>query len=384
MLRIETERAGFFTFQLGVEPDAVKLPLIRIQDAYARFDSSPLAQVANQLEQEVVVSSIFGTNSIEGGTLSESETAMALRETEHSEISLPADVEKRRARNLKQAYQLAVDVAQTHNWTLNVAFICQLHAMVTEGLPHPYNRPGLLRDNPKGIHTHVGDSDHGGRYKPPQSGRDIERLLDALIDWYQQLCQAEVPVLLRAPLVHYYFERIHPFWDGNGRVGRIIEATLLQQAGYRYAPFALSRYYFEHIDRYFMLFNQCRKAENHHEPYPNTPFVVFFLEGFLDSINRLHDRVNQLVSILLFEMQLKRYLDEKVINPRQYAIVTQLMKEGAMSLRQLRAAPWYQALYMRLTDKTRQRDLHKLKALELIIQDQSDQIRPSIFLSQDG
>ena len=50
----------------------------RVGDAHQRLRGSPLAQVANRLEKEVVVSSIFGTNSIEGGTLSEEETQLAL------------------------------------------------------------------------------------------------------------------------------------------------------------------------------------------------------------------------------------------------------------------------------------------------------------------
>lgn len=62
-----------------------------------------------------------------------------------------------------------------------------------------------------------------------------------------------MPALIRAPLMHLYFELIHPFWDGNGRVGRVLEATLLQAAGFRYAPFAQTRYYLEHIDAYFTL-----------------------------------------------------------------------------------------------------------------------------------
>ncbi|MFC2503586.1 MAG: Fic family protein, partial [Cardiobacterium sp.] len=39
-----------------------------------------------------------------------------------------------------------------------------------------------------------------------------------------------VPALIRAPLVHYYYEIIHPFWDGNGRVGRVLEASILLRA----------------------------------------------------------------------------------------------------------------------------------------------------------
>jgi hypothetical protein len=76
--RIETDRFGPFTFQTGVAVDGLELALQRVEDAHERFTASPLAQVASRLEKEVVVSSVFGTNTIEGGTLTEDETADAL------------------------------------------------------------------------------------------------------------------------------------------------------------------------------------------------------------------------------------------------------------------------------------------------------------------
>lgn len=372
-LRVDTARNGPFTFQVGVDGVAVETLLLRINDAHQRFKGSPLAQVANRLEKEVVVSSIFGTNSIEGGTLTEEETLQA--------VDLPPaavqDIEQRRARNLSEAYKLSQQAAATPGWRLDVDFILRVHAAVTDQLPHEYNRPGLLRDNPKGIATHVGDQAHGGRYKPPQFGGDVTLLLEQLVQWHQQLVDEQIPVLIRAPLVHYYYELIHPFWDGNGRVGRVLEATLLQCEGFRYAPFAQARYYFEHIDQYFTLFNHTRKQSEKKTTYPNTDFVFFFLEGMLISINKLHDRVNNLVNFILFENDVKRRHDEKEINTRQYAIATQLMEHGApVPLATLRRAPWYIALYSKLTDKTKQRDLSRLKEQGLVILDSQNRLWP--------
>lgn len=371
-LRVDTARNGPFTFLVGVDGAAVETLLLRINDAHQRFKGSPLAQVANRLEKEVVVSSIFGTNSIEGGTLTEEET---LRAVDLAPAAVQ-DIEQRRVRNLSEAYKLSQQAAATPRWQLNVDFILQVHAAVTDQLPHEYNCPGLLRDNPKGIATHVGDQAHGGRYKPPQYGGDVTMLLEQLVQWHQQLVDAQVPALIRAPLVHYYYELIHPFWDGNGRVGRVLEATLLQCEGFRYAPFAQARYYFEHIDQYFALFNHTRKQAEKKAGYPNTDFVLFFLEGMLISINKLHDRVNNLVNFILFENDVKRRHDEKEINTRQYAIVTQLMETAPVPLAALRRTPWYLALYSKLTDKTKQRDLSRLREQGLVIQDGQSRLWP--------
>lgn len=354
----------------------VEPALLRVADAYTRFVASPLAQVASRLDKEVVISSVFGTNTIEGGTLTEDETASALI----LDPSQVREVEQRRALNIKAAYDLSQKAASTPHWSLTFDFVVELHRLVTHEIPHPDNRPGLMRDNPKSRVTVVGDEIHGGRYKPPQYGKDIQRLLEALIAWHEELVTADIPVLIRAPLMHLYYELIHPFWDGNGRVGRIIEATLLQAAGYRYAPFALARYYLTNIDTYFTLFNTCRKAAEKGQAVPNQAFVAFYLEGMRITINSLHDRVNGMVAMLLYESSIRRALDDKKINARQYTIVSQLLDRGRMlALDEIRQMPWYTSLYLKLNDKTRQRDLHRLREMELVFLDTNNALWPGFI-----
>ncbi len=379
LLRIETERFGPFTFQVGIDQIAVAVPLLRAEDAWQRFSLSPLASVANRLQREVLVQSVFGTNTIEGASLTEEETGRAL-DMDPAKVQAEQDI---RVRNIKAAYGLAVASSGNPAWQLSVEYIKAVHAEICRDLAHADNRPGLFRDNPKQRPTVVGDADHGGSYKPPQFGRDIHRLMDGLVLWHQQLVEAQVSPLVRAPLVHLYFELIHPFWDGNGRVGRVLEATLLRHAGYTYAPFALAKYYQENIHRYFALFNQCRKAADTPDEAPNTAFVHFHVEGLRIVIDRLHDRVNEMVGHLLFEAVVRQHLDEKRINPRQYAIVRQVMESARpLPLSALRADPRYRAIYLKKTDKTRQRDLKGLFELKLIQLDALDHLVPGIATAQ--
>lgn len=358
-----------------MEPARIELALQRVEDAHERFIASPLSQVANQLEREVVVSSVFGTNTIEGGALSEDETATVLA----LDPSQVRNIEQRRAVNIKAAYDLSQKAATTPGWQLNLEFVLDLHRSISQDIPHPDNRPGEVRDNPKDRLTYVGDEAHGGRYKPPQYRGDIQRLLQALIDWHGELTHAGMPALIRAPLVHLYYELIHPFWDGNGRVGRVLEATLLQVAGYRYAPFALARYYLSNIDAYFTLFNTCRKQADRSSATANQPFLEFHLEGMRQTINTLHDRVNRLVIMLLYESEIRRALDQKIINVRQYTILSQLLGKGPLPLEEIRHAPWYSSLYLKLNDKTRQRDLKRLREHELVFLDHDNRLWPGFI-----
>ena len=227
-LRVETQRSGPFTFQVGVDHEALALSLQRVADAHERFAASPLSQVASQLEREVVASSIFGTNSIEGGTLSEEETEEALQ----LDPAQVAEIEQRRVMNIKAAYDLARSAANRPGWRLDLDFIREIHAAVTRDLPHPHNRPGLFRDNPKNLITYVGDAAHGGRYKPPQYGADVQLLMLKLVEWHDALVADGVSPLIRAPLVHLYYELIHPFWDGNGRTARALFYWAMLHHGY--------------------------------------------------------------------------------------------------------------------------------------------------------
>lgn len=373
--RLETKRSGIFKLQLGLDAQQVEILLQRVTDAQVRFKASPLAHVATQLEKEVIVSSVFGTNTIEGGELSESETEAALALTPEQ----IQNIQQQRALNIKTAYDYIRDKAGQEEWQPSLDDVIAVHERVYHKLSQDgeQNQPGLLRNNTDGVITRVGDTAHGGVYKPPQLGEDVRLLLTSLLDWNEKLTTKGIPALIRAPLVHFYFELIHPFWDGNGRVGRVLEAGILYADGFRYAPFAQAKYYLKNIDKYFALFNHCRKSADKKHDAPNTEFVMFFLAGMLETINSLHDRVNRMIHVVLFETQIKQLHDNKVINDRQYAIVNEIVAKGVpTSIKALRAAAWYQAMYSKLTDKTRSRDLRQLFDLGLLLEDDQDNLMP--------
>jgi hypothetical protein len=360
--RMDTDRFGPFVFQPGFTAAAVVLALHRVEDAHARFVASPLSQVANRLQQEVVVSSVFGTNTIEGGTLSEAETARVLQ-LDPAEVK---ETEQRRAVNIKAAYDHAQQAARTPGWRLDLDFIRSIHAHITRGPPDPDMVPGVFRDNPKAKTTWVGDAAHGGRYKPPQYGGDVNAAHG------QADRMARLPARARGAgtdprAAGASLLRNDPSLLGRQRPRRPRDRSdaaagggLPLRAVRDGAPLP------ENIDEYFTLFNSCRQAAEKRRDAPNQGFVDFHLEGMRQTINTLHDRVNLLVNRLLYESRIRRALDDKRINARQYTILSMLLDRGRpLPLDEVRRAPWYTSLYLKLNDKTRQRDLHRLRELEL-------------------
>ena len=92
----------------------------------------------------------------------------------------------------------------------------------------------------------------------------------------ERFCHANggLPSLVRAGLAHVQFETIHPFLDGNGRVGRLLVALLLCSAGALRQPLLyLSLYLKQHRDRYYDLLNRVRLTGDWED------WLAFFLEG---------------------------------------------------------------------------------------------------------
>lgn len=83
-----------------------------------------------------------------------------------------------------------------------------------------------------------------------------------------------LPVLLRAGIAHVQFETIHPFLDGNGRVGRLLITLLLCRAGMLRQPLLyLSMYFKQHRDTYYEMLNHVRRTGDWET------WLMFFLEG---------------------------------------------------------------------------------------------------------
>jgi Fic family protein len=363
-ISVETHRSGVFTFRVGADPEALHSLLDKFEYGHRLFNSLPLLpEIVSQVEKETLVASIHGTDTIEGGDLSEEEISAVIEAT--AEITL--EERQRRAANLAQAYLQWVEqraaAFPSGRCVVDEEFIRQLHRTVCDGLDKENYRPGLYRDNDKGIVTKVGDASHGGVYKPPQAGVDIKMLMGVFVDWLNRDELMSLPSPVRAALAHYYFERIHPFRDGNGRVGRLLERTILMSGGFKYPARGLDQYYLEHVDDYFLHFNRARKAEKTAPKTCHQEFIVFVLMGLTEAVERLHQRASRLIGRLLVGAWLGRLLSQKEINQRQYDILEYLASlPDGVRLDELKRRTWYRALYRNYSAATESRDWKDLLA----------------------
>lgn len=117
-------------------------------------------------------------------------------------------------------YLRALDLAAVRKDLMSEAFIRSLHAQLLEGVPGADRySPGQYRPG----QVFLGDTRRGfanARFVPPPAG-EIAPLMHNLVD-YMRRPPAGMPALLGVGIAHYQFEAIHPFADGNGRVGRML------------------------------------------------------------------------------------------------------------------------------------------------------------------
>lgn len=360
-LRVMTHKSGSFTFTLGCLPDEALLN--RIDDAQLRFNKTPtVPQIIDQIQDKVLVSSVYSTNTIEGGEFSEEETGQILH-------TAPKDIQKtaeKRLFNLKDAL-LWVNKHRNPRFEpiqgkpFSLADITHLHILVSQGLDEGHNPVGQFRDNEQWQKTYVGNAEHGGRYQPPKCLKDIEYLLQAWIEWLNSPDIINQHVIIRASLAHYYFELIHPFWDGNGRTGRLVEMLIYEQSGYRLSSSAIWQYYQKNIHEYFALFNHCRKQAKDKKDVPNQAFTDFVMNGMLQTVNDLHDQCNKLIGFLLYQGGLNNAKFNKVISERQFNTIMVMMGlSDIYTSAALLRNPQIKALYSNRTERTFYRDIESL------------------------
>lgn len=144
---------------------------------------------------------------------------------------------------------------------------------------------------------------------------------------------------------------------------------ILEQADYRYTSSAVWAFYRDRIHQYFTLFNTCREAAEKKEANPNQAFVCFVLKGLFSAVNRLHDKSNYLIAVLLYQFHLSEARTSKKITDRQYELIRRIsMTKASFTQADLFKVREIHVLYQGRTIRTYYRDIAKLAGIGLLIE----------------
>lgn len=315
-----------------------------------------LPSMSYKLEPDIMYSSIAGTAAIEGNPISDEGVR---RIAEGHETSEYTKKDRQEIFNLIEAYKVLAGIETTGKpFPLTEELICRLHALITTEVPHEQNIPGKYRN---GI-VHVGDKAHGGIYTPPKIYDDVKNLMSELVLWINSEEILGLSPFIRASLAHYHFSIIHPFWDGNGRTARLIEAIMLQCAGIKYAPREISNYYYRNVDEYYFAFSKTLKLKK-----DVTPFLEFTLNAAVSSLTKMMDNIQCFIRLLTLRDYCSSLKQEKKITSRQYDLINLLLdQQRSFNLGGLAFTPPFSIIYRNISSQTARRDLKKLTELKLL------------------
>ena len=162
-----------------------------------------------------------------------------------------------------------------------------------------------------------------GNYLPP-TPNDLSGLMFELLDWWNKRSIGLSPVLSSA-ILHYRFEAIHPFADGNGRTGRALALWELYRRGFdTHHIFSVDEYYWENRPRYYAALEAVRHAGE-----DLTSWLEYCTEGLRQTLERVWLRVQA------YDLKSP---DKLVLRPKQERLLELLRDHGTMAPAELWSA----------------------------------------------
>ena len=188
--------------------------------------------------------------------------------------------------NYIKATEFAINRLQT--LPLCNRLIKETHAVLMEGVRSQEKSPGEFRHSQNWIGGQ-GSTLKNARYIPPSP----DDMLDAMSELEKYInADDDIDTLIRAALIHYQFETIHPFLDGNGRVGRLLITLFLIEKRVLSTP-ALYISYFLKKNRmeYYDRMSEVRTKGNYEQ------WVKFFLQAIMESAKDATATIDELIAL---------------------------------------------------------------------------------------
>lgn len=271
------------------------------------------------LQREARVRNTHSSTAIEGNPL----TLEQVRLVEEGH-ALPAEPPRAQREVLNYLAGLRYIERHARKKVMTHRDILRLHRILAAEVMEQ-GEPGRYRD----IQVYV------GRYTPPEP-QLVSGLMGELLDWWNGAAREWSPVISSA-IVHYQFEDIHPFADGNGRTGRALSLWELYRRGFdTHHIFAVDEVYAEDRARYYAALANVRKQGS-----DLTEWLEYSAQALHLTLDRVWVRIQQLgagaaskkVILRPRQEQLLRLLkDRRSLTPKEIRESLRVSKQGAMDL----------------------------------------------------
>ncbi len=207
---------------------------------------------------------------------------------------------------------------------ISVRLLCDAHRLLLTGARGAGKQPGQLRRS----QNWIGGTRPGNAAFVPPPPEHVPALL-ADMERFIHDDGTELPPMVRVALIHAQFETIHPFLDGNGRIGRLLIAALFEHWDLLAEPLMyLSAYLKQHQAEYYRRLSAIR-TEGDWEGW-----VTFFLEGVAVAAEQAERNIIEVASLVAADR--KRLLQSPKAGPASYRLFEMLPMMPRLTIERVR------------------------------------------------
>ena len=327
----------------------------------------PLGDRAKRnLKRVALLKGAQATTAIEGNTLTEEEIEKIMNGGHLAESKAYQEQE---VKNIIDAMNEILDRVQHFPEFATPDLLRQYHHLVGKNLSEPFGAvPGQFAQSQRVV----------GGYRCPPPGREkhqVEGLVTQLCDWLQREFksaagkQSFMDGMLKAIVTHVYIEWIHPFDDGNGRTGRLVEFYLLLRVGVPdICAHTLSNHYNNTRPQYYAHLKKCQEKRD------LTAFIDYAVTGFLDGLKDVWGKIES----ELFEKAWRghvydRFAEIKLsrsVFKRRRRLLLEIPLFKSYSIEDIQyASPKIAREYAGVSPTTVQRDIQYMEDAKLLVVD---------------
>ncbi|MBP6952057.1 MAG: Fic family protein [Alphaproteobacteria bacterium] len=207
-----------------------------------------------------------------------------------------SDVEE--VTNYVAAINYGINKIQKENFPVSLRLIREIHTILMRGVRGQDKNPGEFRYSQNWI---GGTRPGNAIFVPPPPQKVIELMGDLEVFIHSK--GINLPLLIKIAMIHLQFESIHPFLDGNGRLGRLLVTLLLCEKNLIKQPiFYLSYFFKKHRAEYYKLLQKVRE-ENDWDKW-----IKFFLQGVIETSQDAFETAMRLTHLMKTDLEKIRTL----------------------------------------------------------------------------
>jgi len=204
---------------------------------------------------------------------------------------------------------------------MSLRLIKEIHAILLEGVRGSERLPGEFKRSQNWIGP-PGCTLNEATFVPPPPHEALEAMGD-LEHYFHD--KAKLPFLIDCALIHYQFETIHPFLDGNGRMGRLLITYYLYWKEVLHKPLLYLSYYFKkNRQEYYDRLNMVRDTGNYEQ------WIDFFLKGVVDTAGSAMETARKVLELQTHHRRL--LWEKKISSPLAVGILEQLFYTPVVSI----------------------------------------------------